>query len=157
MIIDRWRNWRPADKRFGEFARTEPPKPPEPTGMIWSVPSIEGFEGAIPAQNQNFSFPDAAWRDYFRLWLSEDGTSRDGYGDLVSPYFLDFSEWRAGNGDQHSTTCPRATFERLMREEVQVMITDGEITGLPLKFNRRSKTILKKTATTRKSGKHAAR
>ena len=44
-----------------------------------------------------------------------------------------------------------------MREEVQVMITDGEITGLPLKFNRRSKTILKKTATTRKSGKHAAR
>ena len=80
MIIDRWRNWRPADKRFGEFARTEPPKPPEPTGMIWSVPSIEGFEGAIPAQSQNFSFPDAAWRDYFRLWLSEDGTSRDGYG-----------------------------------------------------------------------------
>jgi hypothetical protein len=52
QTIDRWRKWRPVGKKLGEFARTEPSKPSEPT--------FEGFEGTIPGKTQNFSATEQA-------------------------------------------------------------------------------------------------
>ena len=113
-------------------------------------PFCEVLESAAPSQPLG---PDA-WRDDFRLWgtLDEDARHKE-YGSWVAPFYLDFCVWLDGRG-AHS--CSRATFERLMREEMGVLITDGEISGLHLRLNRRLKTVLKKKAAARKSGKQAA-
>ncbi len=97
----------------------------------------------------------AAWRDDFRLWGESDADARhEGQGNWVSPIYIDFCTWLVGRGAQ---TCSRETFVRLLREEGEVLVTDGEISGLHPRFHRRFRTALKKTATTCKSGKRATR
>lgn len=57
LAIDRWRNWSPSDKKFGDYAGCEPSKPPKPP--------FEGFEGSTSGKTQNFSGPAGSQQSTF--------------------------------------------------------------------------------------------
>jgi hypothetical protein len=128
LAIDRWRKWRPSDKKFSETSRCEPSKPSEHT--------FEGFEGSTVGQMRDFSdapsdHDPAAWREDFAGWRVESCIHREGRQDSggIGCLWVDFCEWTVG---RDSVPCPRRTFERLL-EDAGLLVVDGLVSGLILR------------------------
>ena len=141
LAIDRWRNWRPSDEKYGEDPECEPSKPSKPT--------FAGFEGSTLAQIQKFSDrppdePDAR-QEEFTVWALERCALRDDWEDSASIacLLLDFAEWCIAH---ESVPCQRVVFETLL-EEAGFRCANGMAAGMVLKVDL--EIVLRSQAATR--------
>jgi hypothetical protein len=126
QAIDRWRKWRPIDKKLGKTADTEPSKP--------SKVGSGGFEGTVSGENQNFfadSDDSAAWQVDFNWWMSERTIHRAGCDDAggIRCLWSDFCSWAIAN---QTVRCVFQTFERLLIA-AEFEIRNGMVLGLVLR------------------------
>lgn len=126
LAIDRWRNWRPLDEKFGDSHEREPSKPSKPT--------FEGFEGSTSEQIQNFTdrAPDASDGDPLPgEWLLDRCIFRDRWWGGIGGLHLDLARWCA----EHARPVPesRRVFVTALQADGFAVTTNGLVYGLVLR------------------------